>query len=77
MKDDTALLLQALKALENELSAWHSPPETTTEAIDALRKRLRMCPECNGETETVRTWVTNVETFYDACTECDWRGEPE
>jgi hypothetical protein len=79
MKDDTALLRQALEALE-EIHPGNMTPmaeQNWNVAIAALRHRLGLCPECGAETRQNHDFVGNVETFWKTCTECDWIGEPE
>jgi hypothetical protein len=75
--DDTALLRQALDALENSAVKHPQQIEGKNAAITALRKRLNLCPVCGSDTITCHTEYTGIETFYDACLECEWRGEPE
>jgi hypothetical protein len=81
MKDDTALLRQALEALENpdrmieiEPNHWEYIRDLS---IVALRTRLNLCPDCGSNTRLSRGWVSNIETFWRSCEECEWRGEPE
>lgn len=35
------------------------------------------CPECGGPTTLCHGYVTNIETNWRSCKECDWVGEPE
>lgn len=77
MKDDTALLRQALDALENSAVKHPDQIEGKNAAIAALRKRLNLCPVCGADTRQNHDFVGNVETFWESCSECDWVGEPE
>lgn len=35
------------------------------------------CPECGEDLALVSCEVTGIETHYMACSNCEWRGEPE
>jgi hypothetical protein len=79
MKDDTALLRDALYVIE----AWENNGDRgdyyrdRREIITDIRHRLNLCPDCGSDTRLSRGWVSNIETFWRSCEECEWRGEPE
>jgi hypothetical protein len=70
MKNDTALLRQALEALEERLQFTHS--DLTVMAVEALRKRLNLCPACGAETRFDCKYPQEIELSYYACTQCKW-----
>lgn len=35
------------------------------------------CPECGEPTTLNHGYVTNIETNWRTCFNCDWQGEPE
>lgn len=74
---DEALIRQALDALDALNPYPASAEQKRDAAIEALRNRLHLCPDCGSDTRLSRGWVSNIETFWLSCEDCDWRGDPE
>jgi DNA repair exonuclease SbcCD ATPase subunit len=78
MKDDTALLRQCLETLdEMHYASTDLTEKMYAQVVAALRKRLNLCPVCGADTRQNHDYVSNIETFWLTCSECDWVGEPE
>ena len=78
--EDVHLMLDVLKILE-EINVGNMTPmaeQSWVKAVTALRKRFDLCPECGSEDITLcHGYVSNIETNWKTCNECDWQGAPE